>query len=189
MHARTHAPSSHFKRARAHQRILTSWHNTSCRLWKSHTCTRQRNTNIKVWCLTHTHKHIRAHMHSNTHFPWNESYIKNYYFYGSHWVERFRWLSLCWVQIRPFLCLIHADGPKITPQWLPYCITMPKCMYNCIMSAHIYKHTHSNTHTVPHRMSEARVSVLNCNGPCQIKGKVFLCPPSNSINIPSAMNS
>lgn len=117
---------------------------------------------------------IFEHTCTATHtFPWNESYIKNYYFYGSHWVERFRWLSLCWVQIRPFLCLIHADGPKITPQWLPYCITMPKCMYNCIMSAHIYKRTHSNTLTVPHRMSEAPVSVLNCNGPCQIKGKGF----------------
>lgn len=169
-HTHTRTPPSHFKRT------LANRHNTSCRLWKSHSRARQRVHKHKRCDVSLVHKrtHCKAIQRHTLSLKWK---LVPSECWG------FRWISLCWVQIHLSLRLIHTDGPEITPQSLAYCIAMPRCMYNCSQS------TYTNTLRLPHGMSKAPVSVLNCNGPCQIKGKVFLCPPSNSINIPSAMNS
>lgn len=68
------------------------------------------------------------------------------------------------------------------------------CLHN-IAALHTYENAVNQMQSLtrarfPVQMSEAPMSVLNCNGPCQIKRKAFfLCPPSDSINTPSGMNS
>lgn len=139
--ARTHTHTRHpfalQTSAHERQRTLASWHNTSCRLWKSRAQPRQRAHKHKRCDVSLVHKRTATHTHRQTHtLPEMKA--------CSLWVLG--------IQMDKFMLSSNPSFPPFdSHRWAKNNSTMTRILYrNAQMhlqlhSEHIYKHTHAAT--------------------------------------------